>query len=187
MIFRRISKLGTLCWKLIFNAGSIHRKPESKFPVSDVSFWPPLDVIWVARFFSAWHTKTFQNLPKLGFLVWKYRIWQHLMWSRMKNELLRQSLANCHVTASSGKSASGANFIKNFFATQRCQTFVCRQRAILNFTPGPQGWISPLGVNLAPRGEICPLGVKFTPSFTPEHSLLFRIMEGQTENFTPRG
>jgi hypothetical protein len=47
-------------------------------------------------------------------------------------------------------------------------------RAILNFTPGPQG-------------EICPLGGIFTPSFTHkgEHSLLCRIMEGQTENFTP--
>jgi hypothetical protein len=44
---------------------------------------------------------------------------------------------------------------------------------VLNFTPGPQGGISPLGVNLAPRGEIFPLGVKYTPSFTPrgEHSL----------------
>jgi hypothetical protein len=63
------------------------------------------------------------------------------------------------------------------------------QRAILNFTPGPQGRISPLGVNLAPTGEICPLGVKFTPSFTlmGEHSLLFRRMEGRTENFTPKG
>jgi hypothetical protein len=62
-------------------------------------------------------------------------------------------------------------------------------RVILNFTLGPQGWTSPLGVNLAPRGEICPLGVKFIPSFTPrgEHSLLFRRMEGQTENFLPRG
>jgi hypothetical protein len=40
---------------------------------------------------------------------------------------------------------------------------------------------------LAPRGEICPLGGMFTPLFTPrgEHSLLFRRMEGQTENFTP--
>jgi hypothetical protein len=43
--------------------------------------------------------------------------------------------------------------------------------------------------SLAPRGEICPLGVKFTPLFTPrgEHSLLFRRIEGRTENFTPRG
>jgi hypothetical protein len=42
---------------------------------------------------------------------------------------------------------------------------------------------------LAPRREICPLGEMFTPSFTPrgEHSLLFRRMEGRTENFTPRG
>jgi hypothetical protein len=42
---------------------------------------------------------------------------------------------------------------------------------------------------LAPRGDICPLGLKFTPSFTPrgDHSLLFRRIEGQTENFTPRG
>jgi hypothetical protein len=31
--------------------------------------------------------------------------------------------------------------------------------------------------------------LNFTPSFTPkgEHSVLFRRMEGQTENFTPRG
>jgi hypothetical protein len=62
-------------------------------------------------------------------------------------------------------------------------------RAILNYTPGPQGITSPLGVNLSPRGELCPIGVKFTPSFTPwgEHSLLFRRMEGRAENFTPRG
>jgi hypothetical protein len=40
----------------------------------------------------------------------------------------------------------------------------------------------------APRVEICPLGGMFTPSFTPrsEISLLFRRMEGPTENFTPR-
>jgi hypothetical protein len=62
-------------------------------------------------------------------------------------------------------------------------------RNILNFNPGPQGWTSPLGMNLAPRGEICPLEGMFTPSFTPssEHSLLFRKMEWRTENFTPRG
>jgi hypothetical protein len=68
-------------------------------------------------------------------------------------------------------------------------------RAILNFTPGPQGCTSPLVVNLAPKGEICPLGVMIIPSFTPrgEHSRLFRRMEGQTENsppddnFSPRG
>jgi hypothetical protein len=48
---------------------------------------------------------------------------------------------------------------------------------------------SPREVNLAPRGEICPLGGMFIPSITPrgEHCLLFRRMEGQTENFTPRG
>jgi hypothetical protein len=55
--------------------------------------------------------------------------------------------------------------------------------AILNFTLGTQG------LNLAPRVEICPLGGIFTLSFTPrgEQSLLFRRMEGRTENFTPRG
>jgi hypothetical protein len=30
------------------------------------------------------------------------------------------------------------------------------QRAILNFTPGPQGCISPLGAKLSPRGEFVP-------------------------------
>jgi hypothetical protein len=61
--------------------------------------------------------------------------------------------------------------------------------AILNFTPGPQGETSSLGVNLAHRGEICPLGVMFTPSFTPmgKQFVLFRRMEGRTKNFTPRG
>jgi hypothetical protein len=59
---------------------------------------------------------------------------------------------------------------------------------ILNFTPGPQGRTSPLGVHLAPTGEICFLGEIFTPSLTPrgEQSLLFRRMEGQTE-FHPQG
>jgi hypothetical protein len=62
-------------------------------------------------------------------------------------------------------------------------------RGILNFTPGSQGWTSPLGVNFAPMGEIFPLGGVFTPLFTPgnEHSLLYRRMEGQTGGFTPRG
>jgi hypothetical protein len=46
-----------------------------------------------------------------------------------------------------------------------------------------KGWTWP------PGGDFCPLGVMFTPSFTPrgEHYLLFRRMEGRTENFTPRG
>jgi hypothetical protein len=45
-----------------------------------------------------------------------------------------------------------------------------------------------LGVNLAPRGVISPLGGMFTPLLTRrgEHTLLFRRMEGRTENFTPR-
>jgi hypothetical protein len=48
---------------------------------------------------------------------------------------------------------------------------------------------SPRGMNLVPRGELGPLGRMFTPSFTPrgEHSLLFRRMEGRTENFALRG
>jgi hypothetical protein len=55
------------------------------------------------------------------------------------------------------------------------QTYcLCKQRAILNFTPGQQRGTSLLGVNLAPRGEICPLGGMLTPTFTSrgEHSLL---------------
>jgi hypothetical protein len=35
--------------------------------------------------------------------------------------------------------------------------YVGSQRAVLNFTPGPQARTSPLGVYLAPRGLICPL------------------------------
>jgi hypothetical protein len=61
-------------------------------------------------------------------------------------------------------------------------------RAILNFTPGPQGWISPLGVNLSPRGEICPLGVKFPPLFPPGVNTLYCLEEWRgKQNFTPRG
>jgi hypothetical protein len=51
------------------------------------------------------------------------------------------------------------------------------QRAILNFSPGPQGW------NLSPSGNVHPL--LFT--HRGEHSPLFRRMEGRTENFTPGG
>jgi hypothetical protein len=39
------------------------------------------------------------------------------------------------------------------------------QRAILNFTPGPQGITLPLGVNLAPRGRMTRLG-EISPKFT---------------------
>jgi hypothetical protein len=64
-----------------------------------------------------------------------------------------------------------------------------------NFSPGDQLRVLKtargpfLTSPLPPRGEICPLGKKFTPLLTPrgEHSLLFRRMEGRTENFTPRG
>jgi hypothetical protein len=58
---------------------------------------------------------------------------------------------------------------------------------------GGLGWVGHAGPfltsTLTPRGEICPLGDMFTPLFTlwGLHSLLFRRMEGQTENFTPRG
>jgi hypothetical protein len=70
------------------------------------------------------------------------------------------------------------------------------QRAILNFTPGPQGWTSPLGVKLTPRGVMCPLGGIFTPLFTPtKGGTLYRLEEWMGEqrisppgdNFTPRG
>jgi hypothetical protein len=40
---------------------------------------------------------------------------------------------------------------------------------------------------IGPWGELYPLGTMLTPSFNPrgEHSLLFRRIEGRTENFTP--
>jgi hypothetical protein len=62
------------------------------------------------------------------------------------------------------------------------------ERPVFNIMVCPLGWSLPLGVNLASRGELCPVGGIFTPSFTPsgEHSLLFKRMEGQTVNFTPR-
>jgi hypothetical protein len=49
------------------------------------------------------------------------------------------------------------------------------------------GWTWPPGVNLVTRVELFPLWGMLTPSLTPrgEHSLLFRRLEGQTENFTP--
>jgi hypothetical protein len=56
--------------------------------------------------------------------------------------------------------------------------------------PGELGRRGPfLTSPLAPRGDICSLRGMFTPSFTPrgEHSLLFRKMEGRTEDLHPRG
>jgi hypothetical protein len=54
--------------------------------------------------------------------------------------------------------------------------------------PGGPFLTSPLapGVNLAPGGEFCRKGGMFTPLFPPGvNTLLFRRMEGLTENFTP--
>jgi hypothetical protein len=69
-----------------------------------------------------------------------------------------------------------------------------RKVDLIKHCPGnpSRGAMSPWGpfltTPLATRGEICSLGRMITPSFTPrgEHSRLFRRMEGQTENFTPR-
>jgi hypothetical protein len=57
---------------------------------------------------------------------------------------------------------------------------------IMSLTPGVK--LAPRG-ELGPKDELCPLGGMFTTLFTPrgEHSLLFRRMEGRTDNFTPRG
>jgi hypothetical protein len=72
-------------------------------------------------------------------------------------------------------------------------TYICNAlRDILNFTPGPQGQTSPLGLNLAPRGEICPLGGIFTPLSV---NTLYCLEEWRGEqrisprgdNLTPRG
>jgi hypothetical protein len=59
-----------------------------------------------------------------------------------------------------------ARTIRNFFS--------CKQRPVFN------NMVCPQGVNFSP------LGGMFAPLFTPrgEPSLLFRRMEGQTENFT---
>jgi hypothetical protein len=97
----------------------------------------------------------------------------HPIWSPRCQEALQQILASCSRRFDAAKMCNNRN-------ANLGQIKIYRQRPILNFTPGPQGITSPLGVNLAPRGELCPLGVKFTPSFTPrgEHSLLFRRMEG---------
>jgi hypothetical protein len=47
----------------------------------------------------------------------------------------------------------------------------------------PRSEVCPLGLNLFTGGEFCPLGGMFTPS--GDHSLLFRGMVGQIENFSP--
>jgi hypothetical protein len=67
----------------------------------------------------------------------------------------------------------------------------CLLRAILNFTPGPQGITSPLAVNLAPRGEIWPLGECSPPGVNTLYCLeewrgKHRISP-PWDNFTPRG
>jgi hypothetical protein len=62
-------------------------------------------------------------------------------------------------------------------------------RTVFNNMVCPQGWSLPLRMNLACGGELCTLKGMLSPLFTPksEHSILFRRMEGRTENFTPRG
>jgi hypothetical protein len=71
----------------------------------------------------------------------------------------------------------------------------CLLRAILNFTPGPQGITSPLAVNLAPRGEIWPLGECSPLCSPPGVNTLYCLEEWRGkhrisppwDNFTPRG
>jgi hypothetical protein len=69
------------------------------------------------------------------------------------------------------------------------------QRPVFNNMVCPQVWSLSLGVKFAPRGELGPQGWTLFPrgSVHPydhprgDHSLLFRRMEGRTDNFTPRG
>jgi hypothetical protein len=77
------------------------------------------------------------------------------------------------------------------------------QMAILNFTPSPQEWTWPLGMNLTPRDELdpkgwtWPLGVNFVPKgecsplCSPSGvNTLYCLEEWKgkyVENFTPRG
>jgi hypothetical protein len=70
----------------------------------------------------------------------------------------------------------------------RCCTLLHNAKVMFCVNRGPF-LTSPLGVNLVARGEICPLVEISTPRSPPggEHCLLFRRMEGRTENFTPRG
>jgi hypothetical protein len=46
-------------------------------------------------------------------------------------------------------------FFRQFFGEKSYHRSL---RAILNFTPGPQGWTLPLGDNFTPRGQSSPLG-----------------------------
>jgi hypothetical protein len=65
--------------------------------------------------------------------------------------------------------------------------FVCRGQFLTWISR--RGELLALGVNLAPVGFFCPLEETFSLSFTTrgEHYLLFRRMEGQTENVAPKG
>jgi hypothetical protein len=58
---------------------------------------------------------------------------------------------------------------------------VGKTEGLRNVIPGPQGWISPLGMNLSPRGEICPLGLKFPTSFPPGVNTIYCLEEWRGE------
>jgi hypothetical protein len=81
------------------------------------------------------------------------------------------------------------NIIKrvSYAIVQRLLTVMGRVEGGEQFLTSP---LAPRG-NFAPWGKICPLGGMFTHSFTPgprcERSLLYRRVEGQTENFTLKG
>jgi hypothetical protein len=82
--------------------------------------------------------------------------------------------------------SQGSRFCFVKWAQQKIEFLPRSKWAILNFIPGPQGWTSTRGVNMAPRGKICPLGIMFTPP-PGVNTLLFRRTEGRTKIFTPGG
>jgi hypothetical protein len=111
-------------------------------------------------------SKALQNLPKLGFLVWKETIWQpcyedptFLPFTRKKAR--DRDLILC-----------GEPWLSEREATVR----LTRQRAILNFTPGTQGW------NLSPRGSVHPF-------VHPQGWTLLYLEEwrGEQREFQPQG
>jgi hypothetical protein len=127
------------------------------------------------KYTNIFHYMALQNVPKLGILAWK----NTPLHSSKEYSVYPQGWTKGLTFTPRGQSSSpGARFARKVQSLPPGGELMLKKlRAILNFTPGPQGWTLPLGVNLAPRGEIWPLRGMFTPSFTPGVTNLYCLEE----------
>jgi hypothetical protein len=74
----------------------------------------------VIKYTKIFHSKTLQNLPKLGILVWKQTIWQPWQWPKWR-KFAESGHSGCEEPSFSGQARTTAFFDSlNFFLSLQC-------------------------------------------------------------------